>query len=667
MLRLSITGVALVFCLGFPQTVRCAEGNPPRLKRASSFLGVHFDFHAGPDCTEVGRNTTPEMVENIIRQVGPDYLQIDCKGHRGLSSYPTKAGNPAPGFVGDPLRVWRDATAKHGVALYMHYSGVWDSEAILKHPDWGAINGDGKTNGNATSFFSPYADNLLIPQLRELAGVYGVDGAWLDGECWASVSDFGPAMTRAFQEASRVLAVPRQRTDPHWFQWLEFNRDAFRKYLRHYIAELKKTNPEFQLCSNWAFTDHMPEPVCVPVDFLSGDYSPEDSVNSARLSARYLARQGLPWDLMAWSFSRNADKNGNREKTAVQLQREAAIVLALGGGFQAYFKQKRDGSVFDERVPVMAEVARFCRDRQAICHHAVQIPQIAVLLSTAAHYRLIDGLFSRDQSRFRGTLEALIEAQQCVELLGEHHLNGRLKEYPLVVIPEWEYLAPAFQTELTDYVKGGGNLLLVGPKTGALFESELAVKLEGEPRRGQRYLEKDGRFAITKGLVQRVVLAKRARRFGSLYSTNSVNSVSQPAASIAELGKGKIAATWFSFSQGYLAGRDPAAREFLLSLVREIFPNPMVGVDGKDLDVVPTRIDGKLAINLINTSGPHATEPIIESITPAGPAHLLVRNQRKPKRVTLAPQGIPLPYKFSGGELRVIIPPVAIHDIVVIE
>ena len=52
----------------------------------------------------------------------------------------------------------------------MHYSGVWDSEAILQHPDWGAINADGKTNGNATSFWSPYADRLLIPQLRELAG-----------------------------------------------------------------------------------------------------------------------------------------------------------------------------------------------------------------------------------------------------------------------------------------------------------------------------------------------------------------------------------------------------------------------------------------------------------------------------------------------------------------
>jgi hypothetical protein len=163
---------------------------PKRLKRADSFFGIHFDFHAGPDCNEIGKNTTPEMVEKIIAAAHPDYIQIDCKGHPGLSSYPTKVGNPAPGFIGDPLRVWREVTAREGVALYMHYSGVWDSEAISRHPDWAAINPDGTTNKNATSFFGPYAEQLLIPQLRELAGDYRVDGAWMDGECWASVPDF---------------------------------------------------------------------------------------------------------------------------------------------------------------------------------------------------------------------------------------------------------------------------------------------------------------------------------------------------------------------------------------------------------------------------------------------------------------------------------------------
>ena len=119
-----------------------------RLKRSEAFLGIHFDFHAGRDCTEIGKNTTREMIEGILDQVRPDYLQIDCKGHAGFSSYPTKVGNPAPGFVGDPLRLWREVTAERGVSLYMHYSGVWDSEAVRQHPGLG--RGDGRRQTRAT-------------------------------------------------------------------------------------------------------------------------------------------------------------------------------------------------------------------------------------------------------------------------------------------------------------------------------------------------------------------------------------------------------------------------------------------------------------------------------------------------------------------------------------
>lgn len=641
---------------------------PKRLRRADSFLGIHFDFHAGPDCKEIGRNTTPAMVENIIDLVHPDYLQVDCKGHRGLTSYPTKAGNPAPGFVGDPLRVWRDVTARRGVALYMHYSGVWDSEAILQHPDWAAINADGKTNGNATSFFGRYADELLIPQLRELGSVYGVDGAWVDGECWASVPDYGAAALAAFRQATGITDVPRRPADPHWFEFLQFNRDAFRGYLRHYIAEVKKSCPEIQLCSNWAFTDHMPEPVTVPVDFLSGDYSPEDSVNSARLSARYLARQGKPWDLMAWSFTLKPGRGGGKHKTAVQLEREAAVVLALGGGFQAYHSQKRDGSIVPEQMPAMAEVAKFCRERQTICHHAVQVPQVALLYSTADHYRRINGLFSRDLARLSGTLQALLESQLSVEVLGEHHLAGRMPEYPLIIVPECRYLEPQFVRELEAYVREGGNLLLIGPQAAALFQSQLDVVLEGKPATERRYLAAQNSFLATKGEVQAVRLGASAQARGLLYLQNAATAPSQPAASVTTLGRGKIATTYFAFGQGYLEKPAEESRAFLRELCHELFPQPLATVSGSsDVDVVINRIGSKLAVNLVNTAGPHRTEPILDSIPTIGPLSVAIRASAKPVRVTLQPGGSELPYTFKDGLIETAVPQVKIHDIVVVE
>ena len=655
--RLLLTALCLA---AFGTTHSAPAGSPPRLKRADSFLGMHFDFHADHTCNEIGKRTTPEMVEHIIDLVRPDYLQIDCKGHAGFSSYPTKVGNPAPGIIGDPLRIWREVTARRGVSLYMHYSGVWDSEAIIRNPSWGALNADGKINGRATSFFSPYADLLLIPQLRELAGDYRVDGAWIDGECWAAVPDYRPLALAAFREKTGIQDVPRKPGDPNWFEFLEFQREAFRKYLRHYIAEIKRTHPQFEICSNWAYTDHMAEQVSAPVDFLSGDYTPENSVNSARLSARYLVRQGLPWDLMAWSFSR---KDESLHKPALQLQREAAIVVALGGGFQAYFKQQKDGSISPQHVPVMAETAAFCRARQSLCHRAIPVPQVALLLSSAAHYRKINGLFQRDLSLINGNMQALLESQQSVEILGEHMLTGRMTEYPLIVVPEWDYLEPAFRDELTAYARQGGNLLLVGPKTAALFQAELGVTLVEENTTHLRHRKKTSNI---KGLSQAVKPGPHTRIVGELVGAH--DSIPRPAATIAPLGKGRIAAVWFSLGENYPAGRDELFRDFTSDLARELFPSPMVEVTGSpDVDVCIARKNGKLLVNLVNTSGPHQDEDILESIAPVGPLDVIIRHDGKPAGITLEPGGRPLPFVYQDGRVRLTVPQVPIHDVIVLE
>ena len=229
---LSVTVSLATLLLVAASTLAPASGlaAPPRMKRADAFLGIHFDFHAGKDCTQVGARTTPEMVNVVIDKVQPDYIQIDCKGHPGFSSYPTKVGNPAPGFVGDPFRVWRQATAERGVPLFMHYSGVWDGQAVALHPDWAVVNANGQRDDRATSVFGPYVDKLLIPQLRELADQYDVDGVWIDGDCWATKPDYGDRAVRLFCGQTGATAAPRKAGDPYWHQWMDFHREGFRKY-----------------------------------------------------------------------------------------------------------------------------------------------------------------------------------------------------------------------------------------------------------------------------------------------------------------------------------------------------------------------------------------------------------------------------------------------------
>ena len=382
------------------------------------------------------------MVENIIELVHPDYIQCDCKGHYGYSSYPTNVGYRAPGIVGDPLRIWREVTAQHSVALYMHYSGVWDDTAIRHHPDWARVDEHGNNDPSITSTFGPYVDQLLIPQLKELCDEYEVDGVWIDGDCWATRRDYGEQVLHAFQKATGIQAIPRNAEDPYFAEFTEFCRDGFRRYLRHYVDELHQHNPAFQVASNWAFSSKMPEPVSANVDFLSGDYWLVNSVNSARLEGRCLRHQGMPWDLMAWSFSGHHVVGDNEEdfstKSIPQLQREAAIVLALGGGFQAYFQQDRNGAIYPWQMQLMQEVAKFCRARQEYCHRAEHVPQIALLYAGTTFYRQTNVLFEGRNDELRpmqGVLQALLERQHSVDILMEHQLLGHMADYPLIIVP----------------------------------------------------------------------------------------------------------------------------------------------------------------------------------------------------------------------------------------
>ncbi|HPJ23185.1 MAG TPA: hypothetical protein PLH18_12605, partial [Clostridia bacterium] len=165
--------------------------SPERKRREDSFFGLHFDFHAKPaaegEIIPIGLTTTEEMVQHVIDVTEPDFIQIDCKGHPGWTSYPTKLGNDYPVIEKDILNIWRKVTARNGVALYMHYSGVCDEFQCIKHPEWKrkGIAGDGTPTwipDGITSTFSPYAEEVVIPQFLELAGEYKVDGVWVDGE-----------------------------------------------------------------------------------------------------------------------------------------------------------------------------------------------------------------------------------------------------------------------------------------------------------------------------------------------------------------------------------------------------------------------------------------------------------------------------------------------------
>lgn len=646
---------------------------PVRKKRSESFLGVHFDFHANHDCTEVGRNVTRKMIAEMLDQVGPDYVQCDCKGHPGVASYPTKVGTPCPGFVRDQLKIWRRVTAERGVSLYMHYSGVIDVNATRKHPSWAARDASGRKNERgATSVFGPYVNKLMLPMLKELVDEYDVDGVWVDGDCWGLTLDYSRHAQREWYKATGLRRMPRKPSDTHYERFRSFMRDGFRKYLAHYVDEMHRHKPGFEIASNWAYSGHMPEAPAVDVDFISGDFTPQNAFNRARLEARIMAAQGKPWDLMAWSFSSRWGEQGRSTKTSVQLQQEAAAVLATGGGFQAYFKQKRDGSIFPWTMQLMAETAAFCRARQAYCHRASAVPQVGLILSTDAYYQQSEGLFCPWHGIYtatEGILCSLLDGQNSVEIVAEHHLAANINRYPLLVYPEWKVLKPAFKRKLLAYVRDGGRLVVIGTEATRHFRKELKVKFKGKAVERAGYIESDGWMGGALTVVQDVVPLRGAKVHAWLYEQDEAAGPRTPAATMARLGKGQIAGVYMNCGERYVKARTAVTRDFLNGLVRVLFPNPMVEIDGSHyVDVSVARLNDKLMINLVNSAGPHADENTytFDEVPSSGPLTVTIRMQHKPRSLKLQPRNRSLPWEYQHGTATVKIPRVELHEILAV-
>ena len=644
------------------------------LRRADSFLGIHLDFHATLNDPPLGTSLTEGMIDTMLLAVKPDFIQVDCKGHGGVSSYPTKVGNSAKNFAKDPLALFRKVAKKHGVALYVHYSGVWDDQAVKHHPNWAAINADGKRSQQKTSLWSSYCDSLLIPQLKEIAD-YGVDGAWVDGDCWGAEVDYNTLAVNEFKQKTKLADVPQKKEDAHYGAWLEVHRKAFRRYVGHYTDALHAYKPTFQVASNWAFSSFMPEPVDVNVDFISGDFMPHNSVQDGAFQARCIAPQGKPWDLMAWSFGGNYGGTWS-PKSAKQLQQEAAQVLVMGGGFQAYFFQNRDASIEPWTVPTMAEYARFCRARQPFCFQTKPVPQVALLYSTTGWKAKMQSVYTGgDLSPLRAALNLLIYNQYPTEILMEHHLQGRMSEYGLIVVPEWEKLEETFRQELLKYVEGGGNLLVIGTETVKLFKTELGVELGpiikfNEPRFG---FENELHFGYDKVLTgtssnyQSFVASAATQNFGKMYSARDLRYEIGAAATVRQLGKGKIAGIYSDFGSNYAKNESHISRDFLGQLAKQLF-QPLVSVEGSDLvQVALNQKDGKTFLNLVNMSGNHKSAAAYDEIPLLGPLSITLQHPKKPRRLTLQPENKPLTFEYQNGKVKFVLPRLEIHSVVVVE
>jgi hypothetical protein len=607
-------------------------------KRSEGFFGLHFDFHAGADCMEVGKTVTEEMIREIIETLRPDYIQCDCKGHAGYSSYQTKIGSPAPGFVKDQLKIWRSVTKEYGIPLTMHYSGVWDTRALELRPEWGAVNEDGSLNKNMASTFKGYADGLLIPQLIELANDYGVDAVWVDGECWATVPDFDEQVIAVFEKESGLKLTKGSdgkydKRSKEYRAFLDFCRKQFFKYLAHYTDEIHSRTDNFEIASNWAFSSHIPQPVSVSVDFLSGDFAPVDSYNSARFEGRVLCEQDAPWDLMAWGFYYDfAPDSTFTIKSAGALCREAAAVLPLGGGFQIYNTQNRDGSVRLWEVRELKDVAEFVRGREPFLKGSIPFSNIGILYSDYDMKNKTDSLFyPGGNDNVKGAVRLILDSAHTCGILMDHMLTPEhLKDKNIIILPEIKYMSEKIKNALLEFTRNGGSLIISGYECCKLFED----CMEG--------------VAVPEGCTERKISIPHRSRYINQYAKAADG---ETFITKTKYGKGSITAICYNIFEIYAKTPDFYVRDMLAGIIGGLDQDKFIEYSGqKFIDIITAKKDGKLLINLTNTNGIYSELRLraYDEILPLTDIKISVKIKTEPASVMLQPENTVPEYNYDS-------------------
>lgn len=665
-----MNALTLVCMMAVITTDASAQKKKAPVPRRDATFGLHFDFHATQYDKEIGADISEQNIRDLLSKVKPDFVQYDCKGHAGYTSYPTKVGTPSPGIVKDALPIWRKVTNELGIKLFIHYSGVLDGVAVQQHPEWARLDENGNSDGMTTSVFSSYVDDLMIPQLKEVVSAYNLDGLWVDGDCWGAKLDYSPAAVDAWKRETGYTDVPKHRGDPNWLEWKNFHRRHFESYLCHWVDELHKEFPSLEITSNWAYTSLMPKPPKANLDYLSGDYFPLNSLDSARFYARYIASIGKPWDLMAWGFN-SVDGVGQTLKTPIQLQQEASAVIMQGGAFQIYYQPTRSGYIDNSIINTAAPVADFCRARAPFSRHNESVPQVALLFSTETWADLADGPYpSIGNDEISGAMHALLESHYSVDILPEFKLQPILNKYPLVVIADSYKLTDSFISAVTRYVEGGGSLLLLGEKCARLFEPICGVKFVGNPEMVSAEVVTSAGMVNENGVWQRVELAG-ARSIAYRYPFKNSKKDEDIAATVATYGNGKVAAIYGPVARNFFYTHHPYLRALIGDAAREVFPNPAVEIEGPAcVDIALKRTaDGRLSLHLLNTMNMQDSDRRIAFDYVPGIRNIKVKlsAKDKPKDVVWMPTGDKLKWEWRDGVLYTTIPELSIHGAIVLE
>ena len=654
-----------------------------------------------------------DAVETVAawEKIGFKVVHFLTKHHDGFMLWPSEFcpdDQPEIDYFGEQVA----ECVKRGIKVLAYYSVGHDNWAGSKHPEWLVRDQNGElpdTSGwNSPTWMclsSGYAD-FALGQMEELARKYEINGLWLD-ICGLPVDEdycFCDNCRRGFTEWAGAANLHNMKSSEEIWEYKLHVHSEFVSKTREILV---KHGRDPIVIFNGAGAPYNKRYAQM---FEGSDSESSECHDPILLGTigRLHRNTGKPFELLSCSETTWVHPV-LKPDTLVEL--EAFAATAHGGTYTVGITQTPEGWLSPGNIDRLAAITRKVKANRDILLGTEPVYDVGVVSSWD----------NREMRRVMPQIWRWVDFVRQGHFLfnvlpGFHNLDVQR----VVIVPGGLHIGDDDADRLQRYVEGGGNLIVESPtpRHGGdgryLLEDLLGVEYGGRSESEWHFIEPTAEDLRKDGMTRDPLMAASTADLVTLNGAEQVANLvhqfvpmdlahmvwtqanapeqdpaGEPAITIHQIGRGKVA-----FSVCQLSSRDPKddTSPWLTTLSQNLV-DMMLGERSLELEAGPlvelvaNRQGDRVIVHLLNHAyGPAASLRTWEASDVGGSGYSVIHSRGetdwtaplnlglnvarlglKPTSVTIAPDGESLEIRGNGDHIEVTVPPLGVHQTVVLE
>jgi len=650
-----------------------------------AYRQIHLDFHTSEQIAGVGSRFNAADFARTLAEARVNSVTCFSKCHHGMIYHDTRFDARHPHLQVNLLKEQIDACHAAGIRVPIYISVGLDEHMARRHPEWVEVTADGQLRGaplqaawKKLCLNTPYVD-YVSEQTQEVLSLFETDGLFFDiihqGQCCCRWCMAG------MQEQG---LDPEQEADRQ-----RFARGVLDTLRRRFMAEIRAVNKDCLVFWNSGHVDPSFRPVLDTFSHLELESLPSGGwgYDHFPLTVRYARNLGLDHLGMTGKFQKTWAGFGEFKNPAA-LEYECFTSLAEGSKVSVGDQLHPDGELTAATYTLIGEVYRQVEAKEPWCAGARAITELAIFNPEALGVH--DG---RVDTSAGGAYRMLLEAHYQFDLVDD---VMDWSPYRVIVMPDKIRLPEALAEKVRAYLASGGKVMASHRSGLALGRDEFALDELGVRVLGD--LEYSPDFAAPRPEIADGILPSEHVMY-----ERGLQVEAQPGAEVlADVWQPYFNRTYAHFCshrhtpaekqspypavvatentvyfahpifESYMKHGPRVYKQLFLNALRCLLPDKLVHTDAPTtahISLAHQETEGRTIAHILHYIPEQRYREIqtIEDVIPLHNVSLAVGLGQEPRRVYLAPEGTDVPFEWTEGAVRLTVPEVRGHAMVVFE